>query len=103
MNMSKKTIIQLVIIVAAFGLAGVVLYNGFFSQGSPASAPATLVSSGSPQTPQQILPYGSGPLDFSVLSSRPFVFGQIQYQKLDPNSEVGVNPAAMISSPVPGR
>lgn len=103
MNLNKKTIIQLVIIVAAFIAAGIVLYNGFFSNKGPASSPTALSGPASSQAPQEILPYGESGFDFSVLSNRPFVFSQIQYPKLDPNSEVGVLPSSMIASPVSGH
>ena len=101
MELNKKTIIQLVIILVAFGLAGLVLYNGFFNNQSPPAPSAVTAAAG--QTPQTILPYGEGSLDFSVLKSRPFVFNQIQYQTVDPSSEVGVSPYNMISAPITGQ
>ena len=95
--MNKKLIIQIIIIVAAFGAAGYVLYTGFFGGGgSPDSGSAGLVSAA--KTPKDILPYGST-LDFGVLKSGRFVFGQLQYPKLDVGTEIGISKENLISSP----
>ena len=100
--MSKKNIIQLVIIIAAFGAAGIVLYNGFFANKGP-SSPATSVVA-AVQSPQDILPYGGDNFDFSVLTKRPFVFNEISYQTVDAGTEVGILPPdSMISSPGVGQ
>ena len=92
--MNKKTLIQLIIILGAFGGAGIVLYNGFFrNQPTPISVSLT----GTPQATQNILPNGES-LNFTVLHSRPFEYDQIQYPKLDPQSEVGVPVENLIKS-----
>ena len=97
--MNKKTIIQLVIIVVAFGAAGLVLYNGLFKSNS--SAPQTGMFGGisqSTSTPaQSILPYGST-LDFSkVLDPNRFQYNQISYPLLDPQNDVGIPPGNLIA------
>jgi len=93
--MNKKTIIQLVIIVVAFGAAGLVLYNGFFGNNNVAVQPVGGGSSLSTTTPD-ILPYGSA-LDFSkVLDPNRFQYNQISYPQLDPQNEVGISPDSLI-------
>jgi hypothetical protein len=89
--MNKKTIIQLVIIVVAFGAAGLVLYNGLFKSGGGTISPlAEVENSSASSTSQAILPYG-GTLDFSkVLDPNRFQYNEIDYQQLDPQSDVGV-------------
>ncbi len=94
--MNKKTIIQLVIIVVAFGAAGLVLYNGFFNNNN-----AALVSStpSQPEAVQDILPYGDTPLDIQfkeVLIPNRFQYNQISYPQLDPQNEVGIPPDSLI-------
>jgi Flp pilus assembly protein CpaB len=93
--MNKKLIIQIIVIVAAFGGAGLVLYNGL-SNNSSSSVPQ---SSNTPtaKNPKDILPYGDS-LDFSVLKSRPFVFDQLQVPQLNPKSDVGVSPEQLFNS-----
>ncbi len=90
--MNKKTIIQLVIIVVAFGAAGLVLYNGLFSN---SSAPIPAASSQAASV-KNILPYGDT-LDFSkALDSNRFQYNQIVYPQLVPQNDVGISPDALI-------
>lgn len=92
--MNKKTIIQLVIIVVAFGAAGVVLYNGFFSGGSPAVNQTGATAS---TTTQDILPYGEN-LDFSqALNPKRFQYNQLVYPVLDPKNDVGISEQNLIT------
>ena len=98
--MNKKLIIQLTIIVVAFGAAGLILYNGFFNQGSAPTLGTLVVAGGAsgPVTPQQILPYGSNAFDFGPLTSRPFIFNQIQYPSINPATDVGIPPSSLIAN-----
>ena len=102
--MNKKTIIQLVINVVAFGAAGLVLYNGLFNSNN--SALPVGVSGATPQSvsSQNILPYGDTPLDIQfkqVLDPNRFQYNQIDYPKLDPKNDVGISPDSLIiPSPV---
>ena len=103
-GLNKKTIIQLVVIVVAFGAAGLVLYNGMFKSNNSASV-ATGSLSSSAQAAEEILPYG-GSLNFQVLDPKRFQYNQITYQKLDPKAEVGISPDSLIVPPpviVPGQ
>jgi hypothetical protein len=95
--MNKKTIIQLVIIVVAFGAAGLVLYNGFYGNNNAPVQPA----GGIPSLPtaQEILPYGKT-LDFSkALDPNRFQYNQINYSQLDPQNEVGISQDSLIVPP----
>lgn len=90
--MNKKVIIQIVIIVGAFGAAGFVLYNGLFKSDSTVPAMGII----SVKDNEKILPYGSS-LDFkNNLFKRDFQFGSMSYPKVDPN-EVGVPDSSLIS------
>lgn len=80
--MNKKLIIQIVVIVIAFGASGIVLYNGFFKNGSSQPALGSAQTSAGDQS-QAILPYGST-LDFSILKKQDLQFGTVQYPKVDP-------------------
>jgi hypothetical protein len=87
--MNKKTIIQLVIIVVAFGVAGVVLYNGFFKT---ASVPLNLVATSATTAGASgaILPNGES-LDFSkAIDPKRFQYNQITYTQLDPKNDLGI-------------
>ena len=95
--MSKKVILQLVVIIAAFGAAAYVLYNGFNKTSVLVTVPVN--SEAAVQTPQAILPYGGEPFNFNFLNSRPFVYDQIQYQNLDPSGEVGIPVSNLIANP----
>jgi hypothetical protein len=102
--MDRKKIIQLVIIIAAFGGSGIILYNGMFKNASPVIPPVPgldlSAASGTPTavTGSQILPYGDKfekkDLD-GVLYNRGLVYGTIQYPILDP-AQVGVLPQNLI-------
>ena len=95
--MNKKLIIQIVIVVVAFGASGLVLYNAFFK--GPEGVPITMTTTGTQTvTPDNLLPYGSNPLDFSILHSRPFQYNQITFPTLNPQTEVGVAPDVLIES-----
>lgn len=94
--MNKKTLIQVIIIVVAFGAAGIVLYNGFFSGGASTTETETV----QPVDETTLLPYGDS-LNFQgVLYKRPFQYGAVDYPKLNPNSEVGV-PVSSLIAPLP--
>jgi hypothetical protein len=97
MRMNKKTIIQLVIIVVAFGAAGLILYNGFFNNSSSSPQAGIAGSSQSASSSAQgILPYGDT-LDFSkTLDSNRFQYNQITYPQLDPQNDVGISPENLV-------
>jgi len=96
--MNKKTIIQLVIIVVAFGAAGVVLYNGFFQGDANNSLQNQGVGSAS-STSQEILPYGNN-LDFSqALNSNRFQYNQTTFPQVDPKKDVGIPVSGLIPPP----
>jgi Flp pilus assembly protein CpaB len=93
--MSKKTIIQLVVIIVAFGAAGVVLYNGFFNN----AALQTGIAGGTAQatSTKSILPYGDT-LDFSkALNSNRFQYNQIDYPQLKLQNDVGISQNSLIT------
>lgn len=120
-GLNKKTIIQLIVILVAFGIAGVVLYNGFFKGNNNAAlqsvslnnsaqtpggalpaggiggiAGASDVNTPSAQTSGEILPYGDT-LDFSAaINPIRFQYDQIVYQKLDPKNDVGISPESLV-------
>ncbi len=94
--MSKQNI-QIIIMLICFAAAGLVLYNGFFKSNSPSELAANAAVAQSVQTPQSILPYGNS-LDFSVLTSRPFQFGQVRYQQVSPG-QIGIPPQNLIQAP----
>ena len=91
--MNKKTIIQMVIIIVAFGAAGLVLYNGFFNQNNGTGSSAVPAQS---VTTQNIFPYGET-LDFSkALDLNRFQYNQIAYPQLDPQKDVGISQDSLI-------
>ncbi len=96
--MSKKNIIEIVIIVAAFAGCGLVIYNGMFKNTTvPMGAPAANTSN----TIQidKILPNGDK-LDFdAVFGKQQLRYGMVNYPKLDPKSDVGVDMNGMVRSP----
>ena len=95
--MNKKTIIQLIIIVVAFGAAGLVLYNGFYGNNGPAQSVGGAPSLSA--VAQAILPYGKT-LDFSkALDPKRFQYNQINYSQLDPQNEVGISQDSLIVPP----
>jgi hypothetical protein len=102
-GLNKKTIIQLVVIVVAFGAAGLVLYNGFFSNNNASSSavvsdvPFQSMSTSTSTSAQSILPYGDT-LDFSkVLDSTRFQYNQIDYPQIDPQNDVGISQDSLIT------
>ena len=86
--MDKKKIIQIVVIVIAFGISALVLYNGFFKSSSKSALESLAPGAGTAST-QDILPNGSG-LDFGLLKQQHLRFGLVTYPKLDPKNEVGI-------------
>lgn len=101
--MNRKTIIQLVIIIAAFGGSGVVLYNGFFKKPAlPVIQPLGVgvdssgTAGGSPASTGPILPYGRT-LDFSQLNK--FQFGAVDYQQINTSTELCVPVDELIRVP----
>ncbi len=107
--MDKKQIIQISVIVIAFGAAGLVLYNGLFKNnssgpelvGNMASSTGASIAAGQAiQNAKQILPNGDT-LDFSVLrnpNGPQLHFNQIIYPQLNPALDVGVNENNLISN-----
>lgn len=95
--MNKKTIIQIIVIVCAFGAAAVVLYNGFFKNGNQAAFSSVVQNSDSAQKIQQVLPYGNS-LDFDlILYQKQLQYHLVDYPKLDPKSEVGIPQSNLIT------
>jgi len=93
--MNKKLIIQIIVIVAAFAGAGVVLYNGLFK--SSAGLP---VASTAGATQQNILPYGTS-MDFnSVLYQRNLQYNIVAFPVLNPSTDVGI-PQDQLITPLP--
>lgn len=107
--MNRKTIIQVVVIVAAFAISGIVIYNGFFSGPSLPPVPVEMLggtgassTAGSVADSQNLLPYGSS-FDYQKiddLKKRNFQFGIVQYPVLDP-AEVGKDVNTLIQPPAP--
>lgn len=93
--MNKKLVIQIIIIVAAFGGAGMVLYNGFFNNKGASVEVSTIGS----DSGEKVLPYGET-LDLTVLNSRPLQFNTISYPKLEPSQDVGI-PESLLIAPLP--
>ncbi len=95
--MPKKQIIQVSIIVIAFGAAAVVLYNGFFKNSNNAVL-QQVIPGAEAQGKQGVLPYGNT-LDFSILKKQNFQFNQVNYPMLDSGSEVGIPEESLITIP----
>jgi hypothetical protein len=93
--MNKKTIIEIVISVVAFGGSAFVLYQGLHTAPPP--------TAGAVSTPAvslgNILPFGDN-LDFSILEKQKFQYGATQYKVLDPSQEVGVGVKDLIKPQV---
>jgi hypothetical protein len=91
--MNKKTMIELVIVVVAFGASGLVLYNGIFSgNNNSALQPA---NSNSTSSQEDILPYGSG-LNFDdAIKPSQFIYNKMQYPQVD-KSEIGIPPQNLV-------
>lgn len=94
--MNKKTLIQLVVIIVAFGGAGMVLYNGLYKNNSTTNATEEFAIP--PTSEQSILPLG-GTMDFKILDKYNLKYNQSNYPKLDPNSEYGIPVDNLILSP----
>lgn len=104
--MERKKLIEIAIVVVAFGATGVVLYNGFFKKSSTVRVPAVQVAPGvasgvapgavsGPDT-GVILPFGSK-LDFDeILTKRKFDFGAIVPPKLDPAADIGIPTQSLV-------
>lgn len=96
----KKKYIQLGIIICAFAATGIVLYNGMFkSTPAPEFAaeltPGLIPNAGQPGIPEagtgSLLPYGDDINGlFGVLKKNNLRYGQVNYPRLNPNFEVGV-------------
>ncbi|HYV33499.1 MAG TPA: hypothetical protein VE973_01475 [Candidatus Limnocylindria bacterium] len=90
--MDKSLTIKIVIIVAAFGGAGLILYFGLFNNANgPVLPPSGQVSgSGAALSQKDILPNGNT-LDFNkIINTKRFQFDVINYPVLDPKNEVGI-------------
>ena len=92
--MNKKLIIQIIVIVVAFGGAGLVLYNGLF-KGSSSQTASTAVSTDA-GSQESILPYGSSygfpgtDKDYGkVLKRNNLLYNLALFPKMD-LSEVGI-------------
>ena len=95
--MNRKTIIEIVIAVAAFSASGVVLYRGLHTAPPPAQQPVAAT----PQSTASILPYGSN-LNFDILRKQGFEFNAYNYPKLEPSTDVGV-PVDTLIQPAPSQ
>jgi hypothetical protein len=97
--MNRKAIIQTIIIIAAFGGSGIVLYKGL--GGGPSSLTATTpVSPTANQQMEKILPYGDT-LDFNKAVRKDlFQYKVVVYPVLDPDTEVGI-PKDQLIKPQP--
>jgi hypothetical protein len=101
--MNKKTIIELVIIAAAFFAAGLVLYNGFFNGNNNASLLAETAGN-SPAAQQDILPYGNTLNYDSTINPKRFQYSQIEYPQVDSRTEIGIFEANLIPpAPQPAK
>ncbi len=109
--MDKKKIIQIAVIIVAFGGSGIVLYNGFFKQPPAPSLGITtnlaalngsagLSASSTSAGGGQILPYGNK-LDFSQLDSGRFQFGAVQYPQVNTSTDIGVPVDSMLGAASP--
>lgn len=100
--MNKKTIIQIVVIVCAFGAAGYVLYSGLVKK-----APVPAMPIGGPaQSQQASAPVNVPKVDgvsldeqFKVLSKNGLQYGIVTYPQLS-TDEVGV-PLKSLVKPLP--
>ncbi len=95
--MDRKLIIQISIIVVAFGAAGIIFYNGFVKTNRVA-VPAETATSAVVVDQQTVLPYGPG-LDFSLLHNQNQQYNIVTYPKLDPSQQVGVPLGNLIVPP----
>ncbi len=95
--MDKKKIIQIIVIIAAFGGSGFVLYNGLYSSNS-GGAPLPTAVGGAPLAASPVaggsanalLPFGKT-LDFKgTLDYNRFQYDAISFPKLSTSTEVGI-------------
>ena len=92
--MNKKFIIQIVVIIIAFGGAGLVLYNGLFKSSGTGTAPVAPAAA-----QQSILPYGTA-MDFdAVLYQHNLQYNVVSYPVLNADSEVGI-PVEKLITPI---
>jgi hypothetical protein len=96
--MNKKQIIQIVVIIIAFGLAGFVLYNGFFkgNGGGPLLLDSPAISAQA--QPEDLLPEGTT-LNFDLLKQQNLFYNQVPYPKLNPVSDFGIPVSSLIIPP----
>jgi hypothetical protein len=88
--MNKKNIIQIIIIVCAFGGSGLILYNYMFKKPAALPLAVTVDKSGLNLSTEKVLPYGNT-LDFKkVLDRQDLTYGVVTYPKLDFTGEVGI-------------
>ena len=92
--MNKKTIIQVAIIICAFGLSGIIVYRGLFANKNSAPSPA-LSTAGSvdiSQAAEPILPNGgTWDLDQVLNKQKQLQFGIVQFPQLNASADVGVS------------
>jgi Flp pilus assembly protein CpaB len=100
--MSKKVIIQIIVIVGAFGAAGYVLYTGLFNSNNNAAVVQ--------MTPIQetkvvnLFPYGEQPLGQQLqenLDPTKFQYNAMDNPAVDPLNEVGKVPDSSMIPPLP--
>jgi len=107
--MNKKTIIQIVLIVAGFAGSGVVLYNGFMGNSTSGTSLAGIrdpfligsstSSSLSGQPADKVLPYGES-LNFTqTLNQQNLQYNVLAYPVLATSTQVGLIENAMLSVP----
>ena len=110
--MNKKKIIQIAVIVVAFGASGLVLYNGFF-KGQPQNiqppiaaavpgvgtalggVPNTGAAVPAAQSDQDILPVGNS-LNFGILQKQNLSPLDFDYPKLNP-ADIGIPEGSLIN------
>jgi hypothetical protein len=108
--MNRKTIIQIVVIVFAFGGSGFVLYNGLFKKNAPPEAPPLPAIANIPNNPNAPASQTPSPIpgqsaagskapvttlsgdlstNLKILDKNGLQYG-FKYPVLDPNTEIGV-------------
>jgi Flp pilus assembly protein CpaB len=97
--MNKKTIIQIIVIIAAFGGAGIVLYNGFAKNPNSGQSEESSYLEAS-KSQEKVLPYGETLNLKAVLNQRPLQFSGDVGEKINPASDVG-SPENAIITPRP--
>ena len=101
--MDKKKLIQIIVIIIAFGGSGIVLYNGLYKGSAPSSAVsvssmtgsgAVVVSGLAVGAANPLLPYGDK-LDFTgILGKQGLQYDAISFPTLNTSTEVGIYDAA---------